>query len=440
MNITRNDINDLNSVITISVEQDDIQSKVDKILKDYRKSADLPGFRKGNAPMSMIKSKYEDAVKFEEINKLLQNSIQEYLKEQDLVLLGQPIPETKEELDLNTYPMDFNFEIGISPEFEVDLSQVSVPKYNIEVSDSDINKSLEGLQKQYGTSATSEEVSETSFMKVDVKAVDDFFKETTLWVDQTKNPKDFVGKKVGEVVTVKAQDLYKDPHNLEYQLGLTHAESHSFNEELTITIKEINNIKSAELNEEFFAKAFPNEDIKTEEEAKNKLKEETQTYYERESNYQMLNEVTENLIENTKFDLPKDFLVKFIKSNQEGEMTDAEAEEEFQKSEKGLRYQLIEGKILSDNEVKVTPEVLLETAKEEVRNQLKNYGYADFSEEDLMQYAQQMLQNEQQIRKISDQVLKQNLIDIYQDKVQLTPTDITFDDFIEMVKSQNDEK
>ncbi len=441
MNITRNDINDLNSVITISVEQDDIQEKVDKILSNYRKSANVPGFRKGMAPMKMIKSQYEDAVKFDEINKLLQNSIQEYIKEQNLVLLGQPIPEMKEELDLNTYPIDFNFEIGISPDFSVDLSTISAPKYEIEVSEEDIDKTVRGLRKQFGESVESETVGEDSFMKVDVKS-EDLLKEVTLWVDQLKDPALWEGKKVGDQVKVKAQDLYKDPHNLEYQFGMTHEESHSFNEELTITIKEIKTIEMAEMNEDFFNKAFPNKEITTEEQAREELKNETQEYYNRESNYQMLNDVSEQLIDTVQFDLPKDFLVKFIKSNQEGEepMSEEKAEEEYGKSERALRYQLIEGKILEQNEVKVTPEQLMDAAKKDITQRMKSYGYGDIGEEELNQFAQQMLQNEQQIRQISDQVLKENLIEIYNEKADLKPKKVTFDEFIEIVKSQNGEK
>ncbi len=440
MKISRNDINDLNSVITISVEQDDIQDKVDKTLKDYRKNANIPGFRQGHAPMSMIKSKYEDAVKFDEINKLLQNSIQEYIKEQDLVLLGQPLPETKEELDLNSFPIDFNYEIGISPKVAVDLSKISVPKYEIKVSDEDIDKSIDSLRKQYGSSEETDTVEENSFMKVDVKAKDDFFREITLWVDQTKNPKEFEGKKVGDVVKVNAQDLYKDPHNLEYQLGLTHSESHTFNEELEITIKEIKIIKPAEINEEFFQKAFPNEDVKNEEEARAKLKEETQEYYQRESDNQMLNNVTEQLLETVQFDLPDEFLKKFIKNNQEEPMTDEQVEEEYEKSKKALRYQLIEGQILSDNKVQITPEQIMETAKADVKNRLKSYGYSDVSDEDAVQYAQQMLQNEQQVRQISNQLLQQNLADIFKENVKLEPKEVSFDEFIEIVKSSNDKE
>lgn len=438
MNISRENIDKLNAIVKVDIKKEDYEPKVTKILKDYRKTANIPGFRKGHVPMGLIKKQYGHSVLVDEVNKLLQENLNKYIVDEKLDVLGNPLPKTQENFSWDTDDYSFEFEIGLAPEFDVEVkSKKAITAYKIIADKETIDKQVEYLQTQYGKMISKEEVEEgnniTGVFTSEEKEIE---KESTFSLDNIKGKRNlnkFLGSKVGDTLTFKTKNLFDEIHLLEANLGLESGEGEDLNVEVNFEIKEINHQELAELNQEFFDKIFGKDEVKSEEEFKNKIKEDIEKQFEQQSNQQLINDVTEALLEETKFDLPGDFLTKWIQVSGEKELTEEEAKEEYQRSEKALRFQLIENELMKANDIKVEMEDVMASAKERIKMQMAQFGQMNPSEEELNSIAQRVLSNEQEARNFSDQVKNEKLLDFYKENANLKEKEITYDDFIKEV-------
>lgn len=438
MNITKKDIDTLNAILTIEVEKKDYQPKVDKILKDYRKTASVPGFRKGHVPMGMIKKQYEQSIRIDEVNKLLQESLTKYLTDEKLDILGNPMPMPDENFSWDAEKLAFDFELGISPKFEIDLDTKNKITFNKIIADEDfINDEVANIQKQYGKLTSQIEVVEGGRMmgsfSFEYKG-EQKEKEATIDLDQIKgkpNQKKFLGKKVGDTIELKTKGLFKDDHDLMHALGIGHDDAHGFNVKATFTITEVNKTELAELNQELFDKIFGEGKIKSVEELREEIKESAEKQFQQQADQQFLNASTDYLIEHTKFDLPAEFLKKWLQVGTEKEMTKEEAAKEYERSEKGLRYQLIEGQIAKENNLTVTFEDLRAYAAEVVQAQFAQYGQAGLDEEQLKPIVDNVLANQEESRRLSEQLMSQRLLDFYKEKLNYKEKEVTYKEFVE---------
>src|SRR5690606_3290676 len=253
----------------------------------------------------------EKSIIFDEVNQLLQNGINDYIQKEQLSILGNPLPKQQESIDWDADQMDFEFELGMAPEFEIDLSKIKTTGYKVNVTDEEVQKYVDNFAKRFGTLKSLDAVEEGANIKVDLKA-GDVEKETFLFADEIAKPKKFVGKKVGDSIKIKPEDLYEDSANLEQLLDKSAEEIKDFDSELEFTIKEITKTENAEMNRESFDKVYGEGTVKTEEEYRQKIKEDSVKMYVRETDKQLMNDVVEELIENTKFDLPTDFLSRWL--------------------------------------------------------------------------------------------------------------------------------
>ncbi|RLD81839.1 MAG: trigger factor, partial [Bacteroidetes bacterium] len=375
MNITKENIDTLNSIVKIDITSEDYQSKVDEILKDYRKKANIPGFRKGHVPMGLVKKQYGKSVMIDEVNKLLQDSLSKFLVEEKLDVLGNPLPKVQDDFSWDKDKFTFEFELGLAPEFEVNLSpKKAINAYKIIADDKIIEDQIKSIQEQYGKMKTQAVIVENSNISgTFVNEDKEIEKKSTFKLDKIKgktNAKKFVGKKVGDVIDLKSKALFTDDHMLMNILELSHDDAHDFDEPLKFTIEEITETELAELNQEFFDKIFGKDVVKSVEELKAKLVEDAEKQFSTQADQQLLNAITESLIENTKFDLPAEFLQKWLAVAGEKPLSTEEAIEEYNRSEKGLRYQLIEGKISKDNNIQVSYDDLKEYAKGYIKTQM----------------------------------------------------------------------
>ena len=388
MNITRENIDELNAVVKVDIAKEDYSDKVEKILTDYRKSANIPGFRKGHVPMGLVKKQYGKAVLVDEVNKLLQDALNKYLTEEKLDVLGQPLPKPQDDIDWNSDKFSFEFELGLAPEFDVKLKgKKAITHYNIVADDKMINEQVERIQKQYGkiiSQDTVEKDSEiTGTFKNEEKEIDN---TVTLTLDKFKGKateKKFIGAKVGDVISLKTKGLYEDDHDLMHALKVPHDEAHGLDIEVTFTITEINKRELADLDQELFDKLFPSKEVTSVTELKAKIKEDAEKQFKQQSDQKLLNDVTEYLVDSTKFDLPAEFLTKWMQTAGEKEMDAEQAKDEYEKSEKSLRYQLIEGKLIEDNNIQVTIEDIKGHAKEMIKVQMAQFGQMNPSDEEL---------------------------------------------------------
>ena len=438
MNITKEQIDDLNAVVKVAITKDDYQDKVDSILSDYRKQANIPGFRKGHVPMGLIKKQYGKAVLVDEVNKLLQDNLNKYLTEEKLDVLGNPLPKQQDNFDWDQEQLDFEFELGLAPSFEVPLkTKKSLTLYKIVADKKMVDEQVLRMQKQYGKLVSKKEVGKDFEVLGTFKnEVEEIENKTTLELDKVKSKKalnSLLGKKIGDVITLKTKGLFKEDYLLSSVLGISQEKAKGINIEVSFTIDEINEREPAKLDQELFDKLFGKDAITSAKELKDRIKEDSEKQFEQQSDQKLLNDITEYFIENTKFELPTEFLTKWIQMTGEEPLSDDQANEEYEKSEKGLRYQLIEGKIIKDNDIQIQFEELKEFAKGFIKSQMAQFGQLNPQEEELDTIAARVLGNQDEVKRLSEQLMSQKLINLYKEKVNLKTKEVTYENFVKEV-------
>ena len=438
MNITKENIDALNAVIKIDIVAEDYQAKVAELLADYRKKADIPGFRKGHVPMGMIKKQYGKSIMIDEVNKLLQESLNKFLAEEKLDILGNPLPRMREDFNWDEEIFSFEFELGLAPEFDVNLkSKKKVNQYSIIATNELIDKEVENIQIRYGKISPRDIVTDmTSVTGTFINQEKEINKKSTILIKDIKgktNLKKFIGNKVSDIIQLETKGLFLDEHKLETVLGVPHEDIHNLDIKVNFTIEEISETIPADLDQELFDKLFPDGSIKSVTEVRTKIKEDAEKQFNQQGDQQLLNAVTEHLVENTKFDLPSSFLKKWLATAGEKELSIEQAEEEYAKSEKGLRYQLIEGKIMKDNDIKLDYTELVEYAKGFIRTQMAQFGNMNPEEKELDDIASRILSNEEEAKKLQAQLISQKLLTFYKENMSFKSKEVSYEDFIKEV-------
>jgi len=435
MNITRENIDALNAVVKVDIAKEDYSDKVEKILVDYRKSANIPGFRKGHVPMGMVKKQYGKAVLVDEVNKLLQDALGKYLVEEKLDVLGNPLPKAQDDLNWDAEAFTFEFELGLAPQFDVILkSKKAITHYNIVADDKMIDDQIVHIQKQYGKIVSQTEVAKnseiTGIFSNEEKEIDSSIMITLDKLKGKTNPKKFIGAKVGDVITLKTKGLFNDDHDLMNFLKVAHDDAHGLEIEVNFTITEINDRELADLDQELFDKLFGKGKVTSVSELKEKIKEDSEKQFSQQGDQKLLNDVTENLVENTKFDLPASFLQKWMQNAGEEAMTEEQAKEEYEKSEKSMRYQLIEGKLITDHKLQVQFEELKSYSMEMIKGQMAQFGQMNPSDKELEDIAARILGNQDEVKRMSEQLMSQKLLNLYKTEANIKTKDITYDNFV----------
>ena len=436
MNISKTDIDKLNAVVNISIDKKDYEQKVHTILKDYRKKANIPGFRKGHVPFGMIKKQYEKAVIVDEVNKLIQENLDNYIKKEKLELLGNPLPKEKNNsIDWNYGNMQFEFELGLAPKFEIKLDVLKkVTHYEIEPDKKMIDEQINHIQNQYGKIKAKKKI-EKGF------EINAQFKNEEIDLDTMANfsMKDIKSRKaikllneseVGSNLNLPSKGLFIDNTTAKRVLGLDEEKLKKLSKlDLTLEIKEVNERIPAEINQDLFDKLYKPGTVKSEKELKDKIKEGLQAQFKPQSNQKLMNDISETIVEKTKFKLPSDFLKKWIRSSGKEPMSEEAAVDEYNKSEKGIRYQLIEGKIISDNNLKMTFEELKEFTETLIKKQMSQYGQMP-EKEKLDEIVSNVLSNKEETKRISNQLMGDKMLKFFIEKAPLKRKKVAFDAFI----------
>lgn len=297
-----------------------------------------------------------------------------------------------------------------------------------------LNDQVARIQKQYGKLIAKDVVEEGN----DVSGV--FANEekginnrTTVSLDvfaDKKTAKSFIGKKVGDVVTLKTKGLFDDDHKLMDYLAVGHDDVHGLDIEVTFTIDEVTTHEPATLDQELFDKLFGPKVVTSVDELKAKIKEDAEKQFEQQADQKFLNDVTEFLIDNTKFDLPAEFLKKWIQTATENPMTAEEAEEEFNKSEKGLRYQLIEGKIMAENNLQITFEELKDYTSDLIKKQMAQFGQMNPTDDDVKGIVARVMSNQEEVKRLSEQLMSSKMLSLFKEKVKAKSKEVNYEDFI----------
>ena len=436
MDISKTDIDQLNSVINMTIDRKDYEKKVGSVLSDYRKNANIPGFRKGHVPMGMIKKQYEKAVIADEVNKLLRENLDKYIKDEKLELLGNPIPKaSKEDLDWEASQLNFEFELGLAPKFDIKLNVLKkVVCYEIEPEKKMIQDQLIHIQKQYGKLVSQKKIekgyeitAQFRNQEVELETMVNFS------IEDIKSKKLILAlndAKTGAILSFPAKRLFKDNVTAKRLLSVDDKKLEDiFKVDVTIELKEINERILADLNQELFDKLYEPGTVSSVKDLEEKIKVGLQTQFEPQANQKLMNDISEAIVEKTKFKLPVDFLKKWIQTSAKEPMTKEEAINEFNKSEKGIRYQLIEGKIISENELNITFEELKDFTAIMVQKQMLQYGQTP-EKEKLDEIVSNIMSNQEETRRISEQLMGDKMLNFYKDKAPLKTKKIGFDAFI----------
>jgi trigger factor len=436
MNITKNTTDNLNAVLTVTVDKADYQEKVVDVLNQYRKTANIKGFRKGQVPMSFIKKQYEQAVIFDTVNDLLQKSVSDYINTEKLSILGNPVP-VMNDIDWDAEQLNFDFELGLAPEFDVDLSKVEIETYKVKVADDEVQKYVDNFASRFGSLKSLAEAEAEAVLKVDAKVEgQEEANATFVRLEDLKDASAFIGKKVGDVVEVNSNDIFDTVEEATQELKTEVTEA---GVNVSYTIKEINKAEKAEINQELFDKVYGEGSVDSEEAFRNKIKEESESMYSKEADKQIINDVVAKLLDTVKFDLPTEFLTKWLLTSNENVTSEEQAKEELVKMDKSLRYQLIEAKIAEVNNVEVNAEEVKEAAFAAIKDQLKMYGQTSIPEETLQQIAMSALQNQEEYNRLSYQVFTDKMLEIFKSNVKLNEKEVTFDEFVDIITEKNKE-
>jgi trigger factor len=435
MDIRRIAINEVTEIIEINVFHSDYKGQVAKRINEKMPLATVKGFRKGAVPKDLVTKQYGGEIKKEEVKKVVDLALERFVTSERMNLLGTPLSIEKEIFNWDQENLTFQYEIGLAPFFALDLdAKTDVIKYKIVADDKLIDEQVTRIQKQFGTLSPTETIaidSEISATFVNETAGINKITQFELSIFKDKTTADlFLGKKVGDIVVVNTLGLFEDDHKLMDVFEVQHEMVHTLAVDLTVTIETVDAVNQAELNQELFDKLFGEGKVATLPELRAKIKEDAEAQFAQSSEQKLTDDVIGNLIKNTKFDLPKDFLIKWLQTAGEKNLTKAEAEIEYNRSENGLRFQMIEGRAMAQSDIKITFEDLKAFTSKNIRQQMAQYGQTNATDAEVEGIVARVLSNKDEVKRLSDQVTKDKLMQLLVEKANPIEKEVTYQEFV----------
>lgn len=445
MNITRENLSKLNDILKVKIDPDDYTERVDKILTDYRKTAKMAGFRPGKVPAGLIRKLYRKPVLIEEINKILSESVTKYLTDEKIKILGDPLPgeNNKKEIDWDNQSIfDFELEIGLAPEIEVPLTEKEkVPVYDIQIDDKMISETKENYARRFGTmlkveAVTGNEILKGDFYQLDsagnqmengIKAENSSF--SLELVKESEISELFIGKKVDDSVVFDVKKAFPDEADLSSLLKVNKDQVASLTSIFRFDIKEISRFIKAEFGKEIFDLMYGKDKVHNEEEFNAQITKEIQGRLEQNSEFRFRLDARDMLMKKIKTDLPAAFLKKWLSSVNKEKMPEEQMEKEFPKFEGDLKWQLIQDQIIRSHDIKVTEEEISGYAKTYTLLQFRQYGITDIPEEQLKNYADNVLKNEAEKKKIIERLYEEKVFEHIKEHVKVDKKKITLEKF-----------
>jgi trigger factor len=454
MNVTLNKTDSVNGVISIEMERADFQGNVDKALNQYRRKASIPGFRPGKVPMGVVKKLYGTSVLAEEVNKLINSSLSNYIQENKLPILGEPLPkeDPEKELDLEKdEKFTFEFEVGLTPEFDLTFDkETALPLYKVELEDDLFEKQIEGYKQNFGTYDKIEESAlETDLIKG--KAVelengepkeDGIVVENAILMpsyikndEETKNR--FVGANAGDEVIINPKLAYDNEAEIASFLNIKKEDVADVTSDFKFSIEEITRFKEAELNQEMFDKVL-GEGVATDEESfRAKVKEELSKQFAPDADYFFMKEVRKAILEKMEdAEFPEEFLKKWLKLTNE-EATDELIEKDFPNILNDIKYQIAKDKIVTDNDIKTEASDVQELASKVAQSQFAQYGMSNLPAEMLQDYVKRMLENEETVKGLFARVVENKIAAWMKENITLEEIVITSEEFSKLTAAEN---
>ena len=449
MNITFEAPDKVNGLMTITLEKDDYQGEVDKTLKDYRKRANIPGFRPGQAPMGMIKRQYGTAVKMDVVNKVLGEKLYEYIRENKIQMLGEPLANAGQEpQDLeNADTLTFKFDIAVAPEFEAKLSDKDkVDYYHIKVDDKLIDQQVEMYQNRAGQYEKVEayDAEQRDMLKGDLREVDGAIEVADAvlmpqYIKVEDQKKLFDGAKLGDIITWNPRKAYPESDvEVSSLMKIEKDDVKNHEGDFTFQITEISRFTKAEVNQQLFDQAFGEGQVKDEKEFRRKISDMISKQFESDSDYKFLLDVRAYVEKKVgKLEFPEELLKRVMKQNNKDRKDVEEyVEKNFEASIKELAWHLMKEQLVAAQNIKVEDDDLKAVAKEAARAQFAQYGMSNVPEEYLDNYAQEMLKKRENVDGLVDRAVDVKLTAALKGVVKLDEKDITMEDFQKLLQEK----
>ena len=444
MNITRENIDDLNMVLKVEIKKPDYEEKVENVLKDYRKKANIKGFRPGMVPIGLVKKMYGKAVQIDEINKIVTENLQKYISDEKIEILGDPIPrpDEQEHIDFDTQEeFTFSFELGLAPVIDLKINKKNkVTQYEIIVDEKMKNDYLENYTRRFGELRSAETTEDKDVIKGKLEAIDNngiavpegpSAELTSLAIDIIKDKKikkQFIGKNLTESIDFDLKKAFPNDTEVAGLLQKKKEEVEGVEGNFRFTINEISRFYPAELGPDLYSRIYGEGIVTSEEEFMKKIVDEISLSLKRESDYKVMLDIKALTLEKTDFQLPEEFLKKWLLRVNEN-TTNEQIGKEFESFTKDLKWQLIRNKIARENEVKISEEELLQEAANITRNQFHQYGLFYATDEQINNYAKETLKREEDAKRIADKILEEKVIQILKELVKLENKSVSIEEF-----------
>jgi len=442
--ITRENIGLLNDKLTVTLTKEDYLSGFESSLKKYAKTANIPGFRKGMVPTGLVKKMYGQGVFSEEVLRKVEQEMNAYMAKEQIDIFAQPLPLENDanKLDMNNLSdYVFSFEIGLKPEFEINLSKFEATRYVVTVTDAMIEEEIGRLQTRFGkmtepeTVTSEDNVLNVTFTEADSKGnpvENGVCKDNSVLVKYfaDKFRKNLMGKKKDDVVLLQIKKAFEDKEaeTILADLGLTKDDADKY---FNLLITKVGLVEKAALDEEFFKQVYPgNENIKTEADLRNEIKAEIEKYYAQSARNQVQDQIYHYLVDHVNMELPENFLKRWLQNGGEKPKTAEEAEAEYPSFSKQLKWTLISSKLSQDNKIEVLPEDIRNFAKMQLFSYMGNQlGALGDNQQWIDDYANRMMQDKKFVEDSYHRINAEKLFDALESQVKAKDESISADDF-----------
>jgi len=453
MNITSENTGELTATVKIEITKQDYEQKVNKILKDYQHKANIPGFRPGKVPIGLIKKMYGKAVIADEINNLLSESLANYLKEEKLEILGNPLPNKEKNLSINfdlQDSFDFYFDLGLAPKIDITLSdKINVDRFVIKVDEKMLEGYIENTKRRFGTSSHPEVSSIEDMLTCDLLETDEnglAFEngmKKDVFIDLNDLKKEgskevLTGLSLESKVRIRPTEFFTGPDETAKCLSLSKEKAEQENIQFELTVKDIHHLVLAALDKELFDKVYPGKNIETEEQFREEVRKDASNSFIGETDKLFYNQATKKLVEEAQLQLPDEFLKRWLLENNKTKITPEDISNEYLAFAESTRWQLIENKILMDNDITVK--------EEEVRAYIKSYFLSQIqapednpeADKKYDSVVDALMKNNEQVRKIYNELYYGRLLTLFKDNFTITTKEISYEDFITLASANHD--
>ncbi len=451
MNITRENIDDLNAVIRIKVEKEDYEERLHNVLGDFRRKARIDGFRPGKVPFGLISKMYRKPALIEEVNKILSESITKYLVDENLNILGEPLPNEKEQGQIdwdNQTEFNFAFDIGLAPELDVNVSaKDKIPFYTIKIDDQIRSKYIENYRSRLGSFTPVDRTEENALIKADLSQLDndgniieggikvDGASISLELIKDEKTRKDLTGKVINDILTIDVKKAFPNNVDLAALLKVDKERVNQLDGEFQLIIKSISKFIKSEVNQDFFDKVYGKDNVKSEAEFKQRLNEDIKINLNRDSEYKLRLDIRNTYLNKFRKDLPVEFLRRWLFKVNKDKYTEEQIDRDFNHFIEDLKWQLIKNKIIRENNIKVTEEEILQYVKNYARMQFAQYyGLTNVSEDDLNRYANELLKKESEKNQFYERKYEDKIIEFVRETAKIENKVLTSEKFNKLLE------